>query len=248
MIEKDARKEAERIIHAGEAEGVRLRVLGGLAIYLTCPSAATHEKLKRSYADIDMVGLEKDGPRLAKFFTQLGYEPDQRFNALHGRRRMIFYNPDDSSHIDVFLDQFQMCHTLSLKGRLLDGYLSLPQADLLLTKLQVVELNEKDMKDILSILLDHAIGEEAPDRLDLSYIIRLTGNDWGLHTTLSDNLVRVKEQLSDYLQGDDAAVVGQRTDQILGAMKATPKSLRWQARAKIGRRMEWYELPDEVRR
>jgi hypothetical protein len=248
MIEKDAKQEVERIIRAGEKAGIRLRVLGGLAVYLTCPSAVTHARLKRSYADIDLAGLEKDGPHLGQLFTQLGYVPDQRFNALHGRTRMIFYNPDDGSHVDVFLDRFQMCHNLDLRGRLLEGYLSLTLADLLITKIQIVEMNEKDMKDILAILLDHAIGSEAPDRLDLDYLVKLTGNDWGLHTTLSDNLVKSKEHLAEFLQGNEVDLVDQRVDQILEKIQTAPKSLRWQARAKIGRRLEWYDLPDEVKR
>jgi len=248
MIEKDAKREVERIISSGEKAGIRLRVIGGLAVYLSCPSAVTHDRLKRSYADIDLAGLEKDGPRLGQFFTQLGYAPDQRFNALHGQRRMIFYNPDDGSHVDVFLDQFQMCHTLNLRQRLLEGTLTLTLADLLITKLQIVEMNEKDMKDILAILLDHAIGAEASDKLDLDYLTRLTSSDLGLYTTLSDNLVKVKGHLSEYLLGGEIDLVEQRIDQTLRTIDAAPKSLRWRARAKVGRRMEWYELPDEVKR
>ena len=248
MIEKNAKLEVQRIIHAGENAGIRLRVLGGLAIYMTCPSAVIHPRLKRSYADIDLAGLEKEAPGLGQFFTQLGYVPDQRFNALHGRTRMIFYNPDDGSHVDVFLDRFQMCHVLDLRKRLLDGYLSLTLADLLITKIQIVELNEKDIKDILAILLDHAIGPEAPDRLDLDYVVRLTSHDWGLYTTLSDNLIKAKEHLADYLQADEVELVEQRVEQILQKMQMAPKSVRWRARAKIGRRIEWYDLPDEVKR
>jgi hypothetical protein len=248
MIEKDARSEVERIIQAGEAVSISLRALGGLAVYMSCPSAVTHPRLKRSYADIDMVGLGKDGARLGQFFTQLGYDPNQRFNALHGGTRMIFYNPADGSHVDVFLDRFHMCHTLDLRQRLMDGYLTLTLVDLLITKLQIVELNEKDMKDILAILLDHESGQEAPDRLNLTYFARLVGSDWGLYTTLHDNLVKSKEHLADYLEGNEASRVAERLEEILQKMNASPKSIRWRARAKIGRRVGWYDLPDEVNR
>jgi len=248
MIEKDAKLEVERIIDAGEKAGVRLRVLGGLAIYLSCPSAATHPMLKRSYADIDLVGLEKDGSRLSRLFADLGYIPDQRFNALHGSTRMIFHNPEDGSHVDVFLDRFQMCHKLDLRQRLLPGYVTLPLIDLLITKLQIVELNEKDMKDVLALLLDHGAGAEAAGQLDLEYLARLCGDDWGLYTTVSDNLLKSKEHLPDYLQGDEIILVESKLEEILQKLQQASKSLRWRARAKIGRRMEWYELPDEVNR
>jgi hypothetical protein len=248
MIEKDAKLEVARIISAGEKAGIRLRVLGGLAVSLTCPSAVTHPRLKRSYADIDLAGLEKDGPHLGQFFTQLGYAPDQRFNALHGSTRMLFHNPADGSHLDLFLDRFKMCHTLDLRQRLLEGYISLTLADLLITKIQIVEMNEKDIQDILAILLDHAIGPEAPDRLDLDYMVGLTSHAWGLYTTLSDNLLKSQEHLADYLQADEVALVEQRVEQILQKMQMAPKSVRWRARARIGRRLEWYDLPDEVKR
>ena len=248
MIEKDANLEVSRLIRAGEEVGIRLRVLGGLAVYMACPSAVRHPRLKRSYADIDLAGLEKDGPRMGKLFVQLGYESDQRFNALHGQTRLIFYNPDDGSHVDIFLDQFQMCHTLDLKKRLLDGYSSLALVDLLITKLQIVEINEKDIKDILSILLDHDMGIEAPNQIDVNYLTGLTSSDWGLYTTLSDNLNKIKELLADYLIEDEVELVKQRIGQLLLNMVASPKSLRWKVRAKVGRRVEWYELPDEVKR
>jgi len=248
MIEKDAKKEAKRIIGSGEQSELRLRVLGGLAVYLTCPSAGSHTRLSRSYADIDLVGLGKDGPRLGAFFTGLGYTPDQRFNALHGLTRMLFHNPEDGSHVDVFLDRFQMCHTLDLRQRLLEGYLSLTLADLLVTKLQIVEMNEKDMKDCLAIFLDHGLGSESPQAIDRGYLAALTGRDWGLFTTLGDNLAKVKQHMGDYLQSGEIGVVSGRVDELLQAMQAAPKTLAWRARAKIGRRLEWYDLPDEVRR
>ena len=248
MIEQDARQEAKRIVSNGEASGLRLRVLGGLAVSLSCPSAATHPRLQRTYADIDLVGLGREAPHLGAFFTELGYVPDQRFNALHGLTRLLFYNPNDGGHIDVFLDRFQMCHTLDLRQRLLEGYLTLTLADLLITKLQVVEMNEKDMQDCLAILLDHELGPEARGNLDQDYLAGLTSRDWGLFTTLSDNLGKAKEHLADYLSPEEACTVEARVDGILKAMQEAPKSLSWRARAKIGRRLEWYDLPDEVRR
>jgi hypothetical protein len=249
MIETEPKKEVLRIIAAGEKAGVRLRVLGGLAVCITSASAASHPRLKRAYADIDLVGLGKDERRITSLFMELGYEPNQRFNALHGRTRMIFNDPRNMNHVDIFLDKFQMCHSLDLRGRLMDGYLSLTIADLLLSKLQIIEMNEKDLKDILSILLDHEISEtETKDRLDGCYVSNLTAHDWGFYTTASDNLARVKEKIDEYLQDNEAERVRSRVERLLHAMNSAEKSLKWKLRAKMGRRLEWYELPDEVDR
>ena len=211
------------------------------------PSAATHPRLKRTYPDIDVVGLKAESRRLTQLFVEQGYQPDRRFNALHGYKRMIFH--DSERHVDVFLDAFEMCHRIPLRDRLLPGYLALPLADLLMTKLQIVELNAKDLQDILVLLLDHEIDTtEHPDRIDASYLSRLTAADWGLFTTLSDNLARVAETASEFLSVEETERVTTRTHAIVEAMQQAAKTLKWRARASIGRRIEWYELPDEVAR
>ena len=247
MIEKDLILEVKRVIQQAETGGVRLRVLGGLAVYLYSPSADTHPALKRSYADMDLVGLGRQGRQISDLLVGLGYESNKRFNALHGETRLIFYDTENNRQVDIFLDHFQMCHTLDLRQRLLDGYLSLPLADLLITKLQIRELNAKDLQDTLVLLLDHEPGTgECLEWIDLSYLGRLVRNDWGLFTTLSDNLERARQAAPEYLSTAEAALVQGRIDKILGEMQAVPKSVRWKMRARIGRRMEWYELPEEV--
>ena len=249
MIEKDLILEVKRVIQQAETGGVRLRVLGGLGVYLYSPSADTHLALKRSYADMDLVGLGRQGRQINDLFAALGYESNKRFNALHGETRLIFYDTENNRQVDIFLDRFQMCHTLDLRQRLLDGYFSLPMADLLITKLQIRELNAKDLQDTLVLLLDHEPGTgECLEWIDLSYLGRLVRDDWGLFTTLSDNLERSRQASPEYLSTTEAALVQGRIDKILGEMQAVPKSARWKMRARIGRRMEWYELPEEVNR
>jgi hypothetical protein len=248
-IEQDIVREAERIITESERQGILLRLVGGLAIYLTSPKAAEHPRLKRSYADLDVVGLQTSVRKIKELFIGLGYQPDQRFNALHGSSRLIFYDLSHHRHVDVFLDYFRMCHTLDLRQRLLAGRLTIPLVDLLVTKLQVRQLNAKDVQDILAILLDHELSnEEQENRIDLSYLCKLTSCDWGLYTSVSDSLRQVCETMSDFLQGEDQRQVLEKIGDILQAMQNVPKSTRWKLRAIIGRRVEWFDLPDEVNR
>jgi hypothetical protein len=249
MQEGELVEKAKWIIERGEQAGLRLRLVGGLAVRLSSPNATQKPILKRSYADLDFVGLGREGRRIKQLFVELGYQPDQRFNALHGQTRLLFYDPGNEYHVDVFLDRFKMCHTLDLRQRLFEGYLTLSLADLLVTKLQVIELNEKDMQDILAIILDHEVGNtERPDQIDASYLGELTGDDWGLYTTLSDNLQRTREFAPSILTEADSMIVLQRIDHLLKALQDAPKTLRWRLREKLGRRIEWYDLPDEVNR
>ena len=248
MVKENLIQEAIQLIQAGEECGTPLRLLGGLAVRMTSPSSE-NAPLQRSYADIDFVGLERDGRKIKGVFLALGYMPDERFNALHGRTRLIFYNQDTQKHVDIFLDRFEMCHTLDLRKRLLPGYRTLPMVDLLVTKLQIVQLNAKDSIDILTLLLDHDTGlGEASGKIDIAYLAELVRSDWGLFTTLYDNLEKTHKVIQDFLFTEAGELVSSRIEVIQEAMEKVPKTIRWKLRSKIGRRMEWYELPDEVNR
>jgi hypothetical protein len=242
--------EARRVIAALQEKGLTLRLLGGLAVSLRCPSAR-HRALNRSYADLDFVALRKQARPLRDALEACGYTADRRFNALHGERRLLFFDEAHQRQVDIFLGVFEMCHKLVLEPRLNLHPLTLSPADLLLTKLQIVQLNAKDIQDMLAILLDFE-PQPAPadpgEQLDMRIITQICAQDWGWYTTVSDNLERMRQEAESYLQPDEAALVGRRVDLLLRQLAEAPKSAAWKLRAVVGRRMQWYELPEEVRR
>lgn len=238
----DVRAEAARVIAAVDAAGARARVVGGVAVALH-DHVALPPSLVRAYADIDLIVEAGGESKLARVLGDLGYEADRKFNALYGYRRMLFWDRPNDRQLDVFVGRFQMCHTLELGGRLETG-LTLAPADLLLTKLQIVELNPKDVVDALALIVSHDIADEGlGDVIGRDRISEVTGSDWGWFTTASDSLAQVRERAE--LAGPLAGVATGRIDAIATAMDGAPKSLRWRARARIGRRMSWYELPEE---
>jgi hypothetical protein len=242
---EDTAEEAIRLVAAAGGLGVPLRLIGGTAVWLRCPSAHT-PPLAREYGDIDFVSLSKKNGMLSRFFEDQGYEADKLFNALHGAQRLNFTDPRRGRPVDVLLDRFVMCHTLELKERLAVDDTTIPLADLLLTKAQVVQLNEKDIKDIVALLLDHPI---AADAIDPDRLAEATRGDWGLEHTLRKTLQEVQEAASGIDLGDEgAAVVKNRSATILGLLEAAPKSARWRMRARVGERLRWYEEPEEARR
>ncbi len=240
-------EDVKRIIDTARDRGVHLRVIGGLAVKIHSPSAA-HRSLSRKYGDIDLVGYKKQRLDIGKTLEDLGYKPNARFNAVHGFRRLLFVHPDETYDVDVFLDVFPMCHELDFTGRLeLDTY-TIPLADLLLSKLQVIELNEKDVRDTLTLLYDHEIGE-SKDRevLDIGYITSICGNDWGWYKTITTNLDEVLRLADQFLESDEMKeVTKKRLHQIRDAIETTPKSTKWKVRARIGERVRWYELPEDM--
>ena len=240
--------EAKRILDEARERGIILRLFGGVAVKYHCPSA-THRSLQRSYPDLDFFGRGKQGREVRKLFLDLGYEPNQRFNALHGATRLIFEDAKNQRVVDIFLDVFRMCHTLHLGDRLtLDDY-TIPISDLLLTKLQVVEINEKDIRDLIAILNDHDVVERIAsvekEVIDTGYIASLCADDWGLCKTISLTLRKLLNFISKYeLEPGARQILETRINKLLHAIETVPKSFKWRLRDKVGERKLWYDLPE----
>jgi hypothetical protein len=211
---------------------------------MRCPSAS-RPPLSRRYVDIDLIGHRKEAAKTKQLFTELGYRPRERFNALDGSR-LIFNDIKNQRRVDIFLDAFQMCHKFEFKDRLGREPLTLPLSDLLMTKLQIVEINEKDFKDIIALLLDHDVSaDEVPDRINATYIAKLCGEDWGVYRTFSLNLAKVPEYAAGLgLDEEQKKRVLARAEALRNSIEAAPKSMGWRMRARVGDRKKWYELPE----
>jgi hypothetical protein len=235
--------EAARVSARAEADGVLLRALGGVAIALRCPSA--HEApLHREYADIDLAGRAADRKAITRLLIDLGYAADEQFNAVHGATRLFFWDERNARQVDVFLDRFEMCHRIEFGDRLGIDRQTLPLAELLLMKLQVVETNEKDLTDILALLVDQPFTDDDTG-IGIRRLQQLTGSDWGLwKTTLT--VIEHADAHARRLEGfTRAADVHHKTQAYLAALEAAPKTSGWKLRARVGTRVRWYELPEE---
>ncbi len=243
-MSQDIVKECERILEAASRNEVVLRLIGGLAIKLHCPSAS-HRSLAREYPDIDFVGLKNQSKMIKKLFFDLGYDPAELFNALHGGERLLFFGKD-GRRVDVFLDIFRMCHKLDFRDRLGIDNCTIPLEDLLMTKLQVVELNEKDVRDVICILKDHEVGDfSGGEIINIQHIADLCSHDWGLYTTTTENLKRTLSALDDYqIVSNEKETLRLRINKLLNRIEKQPKSTGWKVRSKIGKKKCWYQLPE----
>lgn len=218
--------------------------MGGAAVNLHC-SSARQAPLKRKYGDLDFVAPSKQRPAVQKFFESLGYQGDRRFNTLNGDQRLLYLDEGNGRQIDVFIDRMKMCHVIELAERLGHEGPTLTPADLLLSKLQVYEVNMKDLVDTTALLLDHPIADHDNDAINGAYLARLTSEDWGLHRTLQLNSGRVRDAAREL--DVDAGRINQRLDELWTRIDAQPKSFKWKLRARVGDRVSWYQLPEEVR-
>ena len=234
------------VIAAAAAQSIPVRLIGGVAIWLRA-SPAARAALGRSYPDIDLVAHKKQSRKLRAVLEEAGFEPERVFNATHGARRLLYHGPG-GWQVDIFLDTFEMSHTLDLGTRLEAEPETVAAAELLLTKLQIAEVNAKDLSDTAMLLWDHEpAAADGPGLLNLGPVVSRCAADWGLYTTVTDNLAAGGELLGSLVHADaDRSRIATRIAAITGALAAAPKSVSWQLRAKVGRRKRWYELPEEV--
>jgi hypothetical protein len=243
--EDDLVEEARRLLAVASKSGVPLRLLGGAAIRLRTPDLPP--ALVRDFHDLDFATLPGATSGVSRLFGEAGYEPNTAFNALHGKRRLIFVDSARRRKTDVFVGSFEMSHMIPVAERLELEPLTLPLAELLVTKLQIYELNEKDVRDALAVLVRHEVAQEDGDAVNARRIAELCASDWGLWRTLTANLATVRERAAEYaLDEAERAAAAARVEALLERIEAEPKSRAWRLRARVGDRIRWYELPEEV--
>lgn len=243
--ESDIVEEAVRIVEGASKKGVTLRLLGGLASRLHCRIL---EFCEREYSDIDLVGLSREGSKISEVFLGLGYHPDERFNALHGHKRLRFEENSFKRHIDVFLDHFDMDHDWDLSTRLSVETYTLPLSDLVLMKLQICRINEKDVKDIITMVKDCEIGEkDAPNVINVEYVAEKCSEDWGLYESVLENLQTVVTLLGQYtLTEEERISVRKRLKELAQRLINHEKTAQWKMRSVIGKHMKWCESVEET--
>ncbi|KLU62725.1 hypothetical protein CEB3_c09270 [Peptococcaceae bacterium CEB3] len=245
-IRTDIMEEAGRIWRASENSGILLRFIGGLAVRLHAQSSLL-PALARNYKDLDFVTQAGNVPRLTNLLKELGYVPDKAFNALNMGRRQLFYETKSNRQLDLFVDTFEMCHTIPLHDRLSVETMTIPLAELFLSKIQIIQLNEKDVRDLFALLLDHEIAAGDEEVINRDIIAERTAKDWGFFHTIELNLAKLRILIKDYeLEEKDRERILQAVKTILEVMNSSKKGLNWQMRSKIGEKLVWYKLPEEV--
>ncbi len=242
----DVVEEARRVAGISEERGVPLRLLGGVAINVRAREGL-RPCFRREYADMDFIVPKGRSAETQRFFESLGYAPQTRFNALYGRERLLYFDEDHDRQVDVLVGTFRMSHEIPFGKRLELEPVTIPLAELLLTKLQIIELNEKDVRDALALLHNHPVGESDGDSVNAAHVAKLCAADWGLWRTFTANLEALGGHIDRYdIDEEGKGRIGGGIERLQGRIEEEPKPFSWRMRAKIGDRKRWYELPEEV--
>lgn len=242
--------EVRRITTAAKESGLMLRLLGSLAFQVHCPQYGfLQAKLGRAYTDLDFAGYVKQARQVRELLTGLGYIEDREIFVVTEGSRAIFENPANALHLDVFYEKLDFCHIIRWDGRLEADWPTIPLAEMLLEKMQIVKINEKDLIDTIMLFLEHPLGEVDDETINTAHVARLCAADWGLWRTTTMNLDKVRQMAEAYpqLSPEQKATVAARVAMVLEWLEAEPKSLAWRLRARVGDRMKWYKDVDEVK-
>jgi hypothetical protein len=254
LILEDFYDERSRILDAlaqDENKHVIMRLIGALAFRTHCPKYGyIQDKLGRDFTDFDFASYPRFVRDIRRILTELGYEEDKQVTQLFGERRMLFHDPAFDRHADVFFNSLDFCHPVNFVGRLEAEELTVPLAELLLEKMQIVQINEKDLIDSVMLLREHPIGDTDKETIRATVIAKVLGSDWGFWRTFTGNLSLLDEHMEHYrdLAAEDKEVVRARIKELRQRIDAEPKTLGWKARARVGERVKWYKDVEELKR
>ena len=249
MEHQDFLDYARRIVEEGEQRGVQLRLLGAVAFYLHCPKYGSFQhQANRHFTDLDFAAYFSHNDAIRSVLASLRFQEDREVAVVYARQRLVFDHVDLPLHIDVFFDKLDFCHPIPWAGRLEKDKPTIPLAELLLEKMQIVQLNEKDVIDTLMLLREHSLGQDDADTINSARIATLCSKDWGLWRTITMNLDKVSGLAGGYswLDNESRDVIRQRITELLGIINEAPKSPAWKVRSTVGDRVKWYKEVHEI--
>jgi hypothetical protein len=260
-------REALDLVERARGSSVTLRLLGSLAVYahsLDLPHCVTAlRRLGRLsegsplFTDLDLAGYSRQRKQIIGLLEGLGFRPVGVLNALFGGRRLMYVHPRAAYHVDVFLDRLEFSHDVVFgeqpgRGRLDLDYPTIPLADIVLEKLQIHNINRKDLVDLAVLLMGHEVGDGmGKDVIDGRHVAKVLADDWGFWYDAKNNLQRLssfveQSEAEGKLGREEALAVSRRIEALLGMIDEEPKTSRWAKRAEVGTRKPWYREVEEV--
>ncbi len=238
--------EALQIIEAAASAQIPLWTMDPIALWHHCHEHRRLLTVPRQ-RHFDLAGHSEHLSQIIQFFGRLGYHSNTRPNALPTIHRLFFTKPQKQITAVVFLDTFEMYHRFDLKPFLKPNEPILPVTALALIRLQLVEISDEALSDLAALFIEYDVSlVTKTNQIDASQITALCADDWGWSKTISMNLEQLIYFAEDSLLLAERNVVIERARRLKSSLDAAPKSLRWQARARLGESMRWYETPIEV--
>jgi hypothetical protein len=260
-------EESINIIEKAASQNIVLRILGALGVYLHSRHDNAINLYKRIarfgeknpiFTDLDLMAYGKQRKHIIQLFEKtLHFKPNLIINALFGSNRLIYHHPLGYYKVDVFFDKLVFSHDVCFgeapgKGRLELDYPTIALADLVLEKIQIHQINLKDIVDLAVLFISHDVDTfQRTEVIDGGYIAEILADDWGFWYDATRNLDSVKSfskkfYLENKLASEEQKIIISRVDKLLKIIEGKPKMKNWLKRAKTGTSKPWYREVEEM--
>ncbi len=239
----------DKILNDSKRKGFEIRLTGGLAIHLHCEKQnEMFELFRRKYADVDLVCLNKDIEKVRKYFAAQGFEINEEVYTFSEGKRLIFENKKTIEKLEVFVDELDFCHKIDLRERFVIDYPTISVSDLLLSKMQIVKISEKDLQDLSVLIIEHELSDnEQKDSINIKYIAKLLSKNWGFYFTFINNIKNIIEFIGNIgLTEENKWRLIQKLNNLKNIIMSEEKNIKWKFRAFFGKRIKWYKAVSEI--
>lgn len=236
-------KESQRLISAANSAQLKLCVMDPIAAWART-TFARPRIMQPEKRQLDLLASSDQANLVARVFDRVGYQANQRFNAMNSSRYLNFNEPTRKISVIVFLDAYDMYHRVDLTTVLAQNEKVMTETGLALMRLQNVEITIQELDELCALFLEHELSAGAEKgKIDATQITRLCTDDWGWYRTVTANLERMQPFASRELSPSEETRVVDRVRRLRQGIESAPKSFRWQTRARLGDSVRWYETP-----
>jgi hypothetical protein len=180
-IQEDFYEERTRILEAldrDENRRVIMRLIGALAFRTHCPQFGyIQDAPGRVFTDIDFASYRHFFKDIVPLLTALDYEKDKMVTRLFSDVRLLFPIPNTGG-TSTFSSTIWTSRTSS--AQMPPGADPLPYPCRAVPgKMQIAQINEKDLIDTIMLLREHSIGMSDDQAINCQVVCGLLANDWG---------------------------------------------------------------------
>jgi hypothetical protein len=244
--------DAIHLVDVANRDDVPLRLIGGAAAeyhnHSKIPGLTEPEKSRLK--DVDMVTYRLNRVEVNKNFSDEGYVSDRYVMAYFGEERFLFRHPADKFKVDIFFENLRFNHLINLRPeqaqpRIELDYPTLTIADLILSKLQIHSIEEKDLRDLQILILEHPlVDSDIHESINITRIASVLADDWGFNYDAKLNLSKIL--ISDNIDNNSVEDLKDKVAKIITRIDSEPKSRKWEKRRLQGTAKRWWNEVEEL--
>lgn len=237
---------AVSVINTLAARRIVARLFGGLSIEVIAPWKDIFG-IDRPVKDIDIIVPRSSMITAMDVLSIDGWKMNGRNQRINSGILVCAIDNTSGTRLDMYADPVILNQTLYFGQRLRILEKTLTPVDLLISKLQIVNITDRDLDDICALAGGCQVAAvDSPSTLNAERLKIICSNSWALQYTSIGNLDAAERRAGTHrdIQEERLARILQNVSLLRNICTDCPKSWTWRLRAKIGPLLPWYEQID----